>query len=461
MRVLSLEVHNVQRVSDVRFDLDGENLFVVGGKNGDGKSSAILGLLMALSGRSGMDDYPEIALRNGENEGWVKVHLSGESETTHQPGGMFVDLRLIRNARKGVVIEEFKIMDTDGDTAPEPRALLKQLFEMRAFDPLAFQKMKPKARKELLEKLLDLDFSEDRIEYQKLFDRRTDAKRDLAKAKAQLDGMPTYPDVKEISAQDLLAESDRRRSVNEASESQRKMFTTLTQSEFDSSVKASEIKSEIQELETKLQSLRIRLSNTEKEHEAIGVKIAAQKLVVAGLVDEDLVEISNQIRDVDKNNEKARANAKRKDVFDKWQELDKKVDALTESLDAIKDRNQKKLEDAEFPVEGMTLDSEGILLNGLPFEQASTAQQIIASVKVGIALNPKLRLMVSREGGALDDESIAALDAILEEYDFQMIIEMPTRSKTDEDLCSVIVKDGKVAKTNPRKQIPVMDAATA
>lgn len=451
MRVLSLEVHNVQRISDIRFDMAGENLYVVGGKNGNGKSSAILGLLMALAGRSGMDDYPEIALRQGENEGWVKVHLSGESEITHQPGGMFVDLKLTRNARKGIVVEEFQITDTDGDAAPSPRELLKQLFEMRAFDPLAFLEMKPKARKELLEKLLGLDFTEDRIKYAQLFEKRTDVNRELAKAKAQLDGMPTYPEVVEISASDLLAEADRRRGVNKANDDQRTQLTKLQQGEFDASVKISEIDTEIKDLEAKLESLKIRRANTAKDRDAIVAKIEGQKTIVAGLVDENLAEISEKIKNVDANNEKARANIKRKEAFEKWQTLDKKADALTENLDAIKNTNQKKLEEAEFPVEGMSLDQEGILLDGLPFEQASTAQQIIASVKVGIALNPRLRLMVSRKGGALDEESIAILDSILEAEDFQMIIEMPTRSQTDEDLCSVIVKDGKVAKTNPRK----------
>jgi hypothetical protein len=459
MKVLSLEVHNVQRISDVRFDLKGQNLFLVGGRNSNGKSSALIGLLMAICGRSGMDNYPEIALKNGEDEGWVKVGLSGETENLHQPGGMTVDLKLIRHPRKGVVVEEFQILDTDGDAAPEPRTLLKQLFTMRAFDPLEFQRMKPKDRKALLERLLGLDFTEDRAEYKRLFEKRTDVNRDFTKAKAQLDGMAQHPDVAETSASDLLAEADRRRSVNAANAEERRKLNGVQNQVADIGVSIGNVNTEIQDLENKIESLKIRRANLERDKVAAVAKVAEQQELIAKLVDEDVTEIDGKIKNIDKNNEMARANQRRKEVFAKWQDLGKQADALTEKMDNIKTANEKKIQDAEFPVPGMSMDAEGVLLDGLPFEQASTKQRIIASTKVGIALNPTLRLMVSQDGGSLDQEAIAELDALLVEHDFQMIVEIVTRTEADDDLCSVVIKDGKVAKTNTRKVAPSLFTA--
>ena len=69
MQVLKYEAHNVLGVKDVKFDLAGRHLFLVGGKNGQGKTSALTALVMALAGKSGMSDYPEIALRKGEKKG--------------------------------------------------------------------------------------------------------------------------------------------------------------------------------------------------------------------------------------------------------------------------------------------------------------------------------------------------------------------------------------------------------
>jgi ABC-type cobalamin/Fe3+-siderophores transport system ATPase subunit len=44
VKVLNYQAHNVLRVSDVDFDLQGRHLFVVGGSNGHGKSSALTAL---------------------------------------------------------------------------------------------------------------------------------------------------------------------------------------------------------------------------------------------------------------------------------------------------------------------------------------------------------------------------------------------------------------------------------
>lgn len=449
MRILALEVHNVQKIAHVNFDLDGRHLFLVGGKNGNGKSSALIGLLMALAGRSGMDNYPEMALKAGEDEGWINVSLSGD-DAIHQPGGIKVQLKLIRHPRKGTVVEELRVMDTDDDPAPAPRELLNRLKMSNAFDPLEFQRMKPKDRKVLLEKLLGLDFTEDNKTYDKLYEQRTEVNREFNRAKAQLDGMVYHPDVVEVSASDLMTEMERRRSVNSANNEKRLALTNLAKSLASSDELILKVDSDIAELEKKIEFLKTTRAKMVESKTELAAKVAEQKPLVEDLVDEKIDEIRQQIGSVDENNRKARENAKRKEVSDRFQELGRKSEALTERLKAIKDGNEKKLKEAKFPVPGMSLDADGILLNGLPFEQASTAERIAASVKVGIAMNPTLRLMVSQDGGALDDEAIAALDKTLQEHDFQMIVEVATRTAADEDLCAVVIKDGKVAKANPK-----------
>ena len=69
---------------------------------------------------------------------------------------------------------------------------------------------------------------------------------------------------------------------------------------------------------------------------------------------------------------------------------------------------------------------------------------IVASVKIGMAANPKLRLLVCQNGSDLDTDTLEVLDALLKENDFQMIVELVTRTEADEDLCAVVIKDGQV-----------------
>jgi hypothetical protein len=449
MRVISYECHNVKKVSDVKFDLEGRHLFLVGGKNGQGKSSSLDGILMALCGRSGMD-YPGIALKNGEDEGWVKISLSGETEELHQPNGMRVELKMTRKRDK-TVVEEFRILDSDGDEAPEPRTLLKRLYSLKAFDPLSFAKMEPKKRKLLIEELLDLDFSDQRAKYKELFDDRTIVNRDVAKTKSQLDGMPLHPKVEEVSASELMAELDRKRSTNEANRKRREAHEAGLRDVVNAGGVVARINAEISRLEEAIKAERVKLAAAEKDVEEKSRASAESVVAVAALVDEDCEAIRARIADVDSNNAKARANKLRAETLAKYNKLSEEAESLTEKMDKITKSVEKRTKEAEFPVEGMSLDSEGILLNGLPFEQASKREQIEASVDIGIALNPLLRLMVSQDGGALDDEAIETLDKKLAAADFQMIVEIATRSASDEELCAVVIKDGKILKSNPAK----------
>jgi hypothetical protein len=91
-------------------------------------------------------------------------------------------------------------------------------------------------------------------------------------------------------------------------------------------------------------------------------------------------------------------------------------------------------------------------MGGLPFEQASTSQRIMASVKVGMALNPKLRLLVCQHGSDLDNDTLDALDQVVKAGDFQCVVEVVTRSVYDEQRCAVVIEDGRVKGVDDAEQ---------
>ena len=133
MQVLTYSAHNVLGVKDIKFDLAGRHLFLVGGANGQGKSSALTALIMALAGKSGMTDYPEIALRKGQKQGKVTIKLTGDTDLM-EDNYITVELSL-RQKNSGQVVEEFKVLDSAGEEAPTPRKLLQDLFSLRALIP--------------------------------------------------------------------------------------------------------------------------------------------------------------------------------------------------------------------------------------------------------------------------------------------------------------------------------------
>lgn len=435
MRVLRYQAHNVLRLSQVDLDLEGHHLFLVGGKNGQGKTSALTALLMALCGRSGMDSYPEIALRDGESDGWVKVELSGDEEL-HEPTGLTVELYLKRK-RGGAVAESFRILDSTGEEAPEPRTLLKRLCEVRAFDPLAFEKMDAKSQKALLQKLLNLDFTDSRSEHKRLYDKRTEVNRDASKVKARLDAMPFHKDApdEEVSTSDLMEELEAAQKVNRQNQEFRNMAVNMNG-------KLKNVIDDLDAIEKQIQALELKRAELVEEENKMKEAVEYARRDAAKLEDQDESAIRQQIKDADKTNTQVRANKAKIEADAQLDKLIHESEELSERMEAIDQAEKELLKNAKWPVEGMSLDDNGVLLNGLPFSQASKSLRTMVSVDVGCALNPKLKLLVCEDGSDLDSDSLAALDAKLKEKGFQMIVELVTRTQADEDLCAVVVENG-------------------
>lgn len=253
-KVLSLSARNICRLQQIDFNLEGRHLYVVGGKNGNGKTSALTALLCVVAGRSGMDNYPDVLLRQGETEGVSVVKLTGV-ETFDE---LTATLKLSRQ-RGGTVIEDLTLTDASGKKVKEPRTILKSLFEMRGFDPLAFERSKPVERKAMLERLLGLDFADELKRRAELFEERTGVNRDVKAAKARLDGQPSYPAVEEMSVAELLADISAKDVVNAENSNRREFVVSLERDLVTANDKVTETKAEIERLQKKLEMQRLLL----------------------------------------------------------------------------------------------------------------------------------------------------------------------------------------------------------
>jgi predicted ATP-dependent endonuclease of OLD family len=90
--------------------------------------------------------------------------------------------------------------------------------------------------------------------------------------------------------------------------------------------------------------------------------------------------------------------------------------------------------------DGISFDEFGVLLNGLPFTQASTGEQLRVSVAVGMALNPRLRVIFIRDGSLIDDAGLALIAELAQKNDYQVWLET-VHSK---DPTAVVIEDGEV-----------------
>ena len=117
-----------------------------------------------------------------------------------------------------------------------------------------------------------------------------------------------------------------------------------------------------------------------------------------------------------------------------------RYDSLTEDIASIDQTKADALAAAEFPVEGLAFDESGVLYGGVPFSQASSAEQIRVSLAMAMATSPKLRVIRILDGSLLDAENLALIEGMARDNDYQVWIERVGNA----DEGAVVIEDGQV-----------------
>ena len=103
--------------------------------------------------------------------------------------------------------------------------------------------------------------------------------------------------------------------------------------------------------------------------------------------------------------------------------LEAQSDALTKAMEARTADKQAKVAAAKLPVDGITFGDGAILLDGLPLDQASDAQQLRTSIAIAMARQPKLRVIRVRDGSLLDEDGLRLLAGLADEHNCQVWVE--------------------------------------
>ena len=192
---------------------------------------------------------------------------------------------------------------------------------------------------------------------------------------------------------------------------------------------------QITALQGKMAAIRLQMTRNEEEAKAQADAASQTELV-------DLDAIRAQMATAETNNAKVRANQERSKLGVNLAKLKEQWQALTKMLEDIDANKAGQLASVKFPIDGLSFTDDGVLLNGLPFDQASASQRIKVSAAIGVALNPELRVMLIRDGSLLDDNSMAMLAEIAEKSDTQVWLE--TVNSNNET--AVHIEDGMVAR---------------
>ena len=422
MKIIKLTASNVKRLKAVSFTPNG-HINRISGANGSGKTSVLDAIVWALTGTS---TVPSLPVRKG----------SGKAEIIVEMEDIIVTRRFTEGgSRNGVLAIESK----DGKTRFQgPQDMLDKLMGRISFDPLEFLRMHPKKQFEVLYSLVlpDIDPSTLNIQKHPDYITRRELKKEVTALETRRDAILVPADL----PREKRDEAALLKQLGEVGEHNARI-------ERERSHRESIQRTQAETLRTN-QELREQIAKLEKELKAGVDTFERTRRIIEKW--EPLAEPKNAAHYTEAITQAKIVNAAidRRDQRELLQKeidaIEKRVDTLSDRLQKHEDANIKAIEEAHFPVEGLSFGDEEVIYEGIPFNQVSNADQIRASVAIGMAANPKLRVMLIKDGSLLDDKSLEIISGMSWEKDTQMFIEqVDTTGKI-----GVYLEDGEVKAIN-------------
>lgn len=411
MKIIKLSSSNIKRLKAVELEIDeNQNLILITGKNGQGKSSVLDSIWYALGGKKAAQDKP---IRDGEEKGEIELTIKSEK-------GSYLVKRTF--TEKGSYLS---VTNSDGAKYSNPQELLDFIVGNLSFDPLEFSRMDAKKQVAELTKIVGLDFTELETTKKKLTEDRLIVGREQKAigviTPEDIDFAKQFEGKEEISVAELSAKLEKENSKRNEYESAQHSIHTNNELIAANKKRILELEQENARCEESLVSLK-EIKDTS----------------------EDLNKIRDEISSADGINKNIR---KSKEIITKVGEIGGKeieYNALTTKIKEIDDEKAKKLSEAKMPIEGLSWNEDKVLYNNIPYDQLSSAEQLKISMAIAMAANPKLRMLQIRDGSLLDKDNLKVIAEMTKDQDFQAFVERVD----DTGKVGIVIEDGEVKKIN-------------
>lgn len=437
MKIISLTSENIKRLTAVEIRPDG-NLVQITGKNGQGKTSVLDSIWWALAGASHIQSVP---IRQGATEARICLDM-----------GEIIVTRTF-SAKDDGPTTRITVENAGGARYPSPQKMLDGLVGALSFDPLAFTRMDRREQFETLRQFVPgVDFDAIDAANKVDFARRTEINRSAKVAAAAAERIDVPADLPDepIDEAALLASmqaaaeqnADIERRLAARAQAREKIAANRQAIEELSSIVNNEIvkvsariSAEIAELEKQIARAReretaeiaaLRADGKTRGDALVAEADALQTKLDAAPALPDLVGLD----DIRVGIERAKrvnagiADRNRRDAFlAEACELEAQSKALTDAMAQRTAERDAAIASAKLPVPGLGFGDGAVLLDGLPFDQASDAQQLRVGVAIAMATNPKLRVIRVRDGSLLDEDALTLLAQLADEHDCQVWLE--------------------------------------
>lgn len=406
IKINQLELENVKRIKAVKLEPTLNGLTIIGGKNGQGKTSVLDAIAWALGGERYRPSQPKRT--DSVIPPMLHIELSN---------GLIVE-------RKGKN-SDLRITDPNGNKSGQQ--LLNEFVSELALDLPKFINANSKEKAELLLKAIGVEdiLAQYDCEESKLYNERHTIGQ-LADRKEKLASeLPRYPrkETELISITELISRQQAILAKNGENQRLRE--------------KRDDIKRQKEHIEAELCALNEKYKKICAEYE-VAFKSAEN------LRDEATEQIERDIAEIEKINLEIRANLNKLKAEEEAAEYRSQYDELTEKIDDIRTKRKALLDNAELPLEGLGIENGELTYRGYKWDNMSGSEQLKAATAIVRKLNPNCGFVLLDKLEQMDTDTLSEFGEWLEGEGLQAIA---TRVSVGDE-CSVIIEDGQLAEND-------------
>ncbi len=400
MKIHQLEIENVKRVKAVKITPAQNGLTIIGGKNGQGKTSVLDALAWGLGG----DRFrPSAAQRDGSTLP-PNIHITMNNGLVVERRGKNSDL---------------KVIDPSGEKSGQQ--LLNSFVEQLALDLPRFMQSSGKEKAAILLHIIGVEDQLGELERREgeLYNRRhaigqiADQKEKYAKEQPFHPGVPQEP----VSAAELIRQQQTILARNGENERKRQNLKHLEE-------QAAEIQQKLDELLAK--------------QKANATDLVIARKSAADLYDESTAELEANITQIDEINRKVRANLDKDKAEEDAREYRKQYEILSRELDAVRVQKTDLLKNVDLPLPELAVQEGELLYKGQKWDCMSGSDQLRVATAIVRKLNPRCEFVLLDKLEQMDLDTLTDFGAWLEAEGLQAIA---TRVSTGGE-CSIIITDG-------------------
>lgn len=419
--IVGLSVDGYKRLRAARLRPTKTGLVRVRGRNAQGKSSLLQAIQAGLEGRAAAEEEP---IQRGAHASRVLMDL-GEivvrKEWSRDAGG---------KAKAAISIT------AAGTKVRSPQAVLDALRGHLA-DPVRLMTMDAKARGAEVLRVLGIDDELRALEreHDARFEERRDLGRDADRTRKAMEAMAAdlplmLPDEDEgqdsITFDALTGQLDEARRANAAVSDRRTRLRAAEIAGRAAAGRVSGLEARLAELDAERERVLAALEKASADVASCRVEWTTAKAAVETAQEVDEAPILAQMRALEAGREDRakvaayrRAEAAAEEAGNLHFEADQKVEDVRGRINAL-------LAGAKFPIDGLSIDPEtrDLLVNGIPFDQASHSEKIRVAAAIAMSGNPKIRVMFVRDGSMMDEDSLAQLESMAEAAGWQVWVEL-------------------------------------